>query len=111
MRSSSRKSIWRRKCNRGSNGETERLGKADDGGLLGRSTVGMDNSDATKGSHGSSHVGFGDSVHRRSNAGDREADVAGEVGGQRHGIGREVNVVREKYTIVVGIRVALAEQL
>ncbi|OMP14348.1 hypothetical protein COLO4_00027 [Corchorus olitorius] len=53
---------------------------ADDGGLLGRSTVRVDNSNTTKGSHGSSHVGFRDGVHRRGNTGDREADIAGETG-------------------------------
>ena len=89
----------------------KRLGSADDGGLLGRSTIRVYNSDTTKGSHGSSHVSFGDSVHRGGNAGDRERDIAGEVGRQGHSIGGEVNVVREKDNIVVGIRVALAEQL
>ena len=71
----------------------------------------MDDTDATKSSHGGSHVGFGDGVHGGRDAGDREGDIAGETGSELDGVSGEVNVVRKEDDIVVGVGKSLIEEL
>lgn len=70
----------------------------------------MHNTDTTERGHGGSHVILGDGVHGGGDAREGEIDVAREARGERNGVGREVNVVREKNDVIVSVGVALAEE-
>lgn len=73
--------------------------------------IGVYDTDATKSSHGGSHIGFGYSVHGGRDAGDGEGDVASKPGSELDGVSGEVNVVRKEDDIVVGVGKALIEEL
>lgn len=87
-----------------------RFGSTDDGCLLRDSVVVVNHTYSAERRHGNGHGGLGDGVHRRSDAGDGEGDVAAELSGEVDAVDREVDVAREKDDIIVSVRVALVEQ-
>lgn len=67
------------------------------------SSVAVDDGGAAEGSHGDGHGCLGDGVHGGGDARDGELDVTGQAGREVDSVGGEVDVMREKYHIVVGV--------
>jgi hypothetical protein len=95
----------------GEDGDAMGLDGADDEHLVGSGEVGVDNIEATKGRHSGDHGALGDGVHRGGEDQGEERNPAHEMRGEGDVVGGEVNVVWEKDDVIVGVGVAMVEEL
>lgn len=82
----------------------------DEGSLVKRRDIVMDESDTTDSSHGDSHGSFRDSIHGGRDTGSTQLDMFGEESREVNRISREIDEARMEDDIVVSVRNALMEQ-
>ncbi|KAE8100370.1 hypothetical protein FH972_018277 [Carpinus fangiana] len=95
----------------GEDGDVAGLDEAGNRHLVDSREVGVDDTEATKGRHSGGHGALGDDVYRGGEDRREERNPTREACGEGDIVDGEVNVVREKDDVIIGVGVATIEEL